>query len=259
MSTPSARKHGVSISGLGYYPNPLDPDPAVARVAVRPSQEGHPRRGEARPEERQHLRRPRLDEDGGRELAAVPQDLEAAHRLRRGSRHQDRHRELPDVLLARRMARRQEPRHHARHLAAHVQRHPLAELRPQLRPVALRPAADGPAQPAARVQAQALPPPRQGHDVHPERLNEVGIFAFPKEWHTPRIPGLGRHQLGAVHGGALRDRLRRPGVHRGRGRHLRQDTGRAEAGAPGRAECAGALSFEQRRREGAKKKGALSL
>jgi len=27
--------------------------------------------------------------------------------------------------------------------------------------------------------------------VHPERLNEVGVFAFPKEWHTPRIPGLG--------------------------------------------------------------------
>jgi len=27
--------------------------------------------------------------------------------------------------------------------------------------------------------------------VRPERLNEVGIFAFTKEWHTPRIPGLG--------------------------------------------------------------------
>ena len=27
--------------------------------------------------------------------------------------------------------------------------------------------------------------------VHPERLNEVGIFAFPKDWHTPRIPGFG--------------------------------------------------------------------
>ena len=27
--------------------------------------------------------------------------------------------------------------------------------------------------------------------VHPERLNEVGIFAVPKEWHTPRIPGFG--------------------------------------------------------------------
>ena len=27
-------KHGVSISGLGFYPNPLDPDPQVAKKAV---------------------------------------------------------------------------------------------------------------------------------------------------------------------------------------------------------------------------------
>ncbi len=27
--------------------------------------------------------------------------------------------------------------------------------------------------------------------IHRERLNDVGIFAFPKEWHTPRIPGFG--------------------------------------------------------------------
>jgi sugar phosphate isomerase/epimerase len=27
--------------------------------------------------------------------------------------------------------------------------------------------------------------------VHPERLNEVGVLAFPKLWHTPRIPGFG--------------------------------------------------------------------
>lgn len=27
--------------------------------------------------------------------------------------------------------------------------------------------------------------------VQAERLDEVGIFAFPKEWHTPRIPGFG--------------------------------------------------------------------
>ena len=27
-------KHGVTISGLGYYPNPLDPDPKVSRAAV---------------------------------------------------------------------------------------------------------------------------------------------------------------------------------------------------------------------------------
>jgi len=27
--------------------------------------------------------------------------------------------------------------------------------------------------------------------VHQARLNEVGVFGFPKEWHTPRIPGFG--------------------------------------------------------------------
>ena len=27
--------------------------------------------------------------------------------------------------------------------------------------------------------------------VHPEKLNETGVFAFPKEWHSPRIPGFG--------------------------------------------------------------------
>jgi len=48
-----------------------------------------------------------------------------------------------------------------------------------------------PISPLARVQAQVLPSPCQGHDCPPERLNEMGIFAFPKEWHTPRIPGLG--------------------------------------------------------------------
>src|SRR5262245_23245975 len=26
--------HGISLSGLGYYPNPLDPNPEVAKVAV---------------------------------------------------------------------------------------------------------------------------------------------------------------------------------------------------------------------------------
>ena len=29
-----ANEHGVGLSGLGYYPNPLDPDPAVAKTSV---------------------------------------------------------------------------------------------------------------------------------------------------------------------------------------------------------------------------------
>jgi sugar phosphate isomerase/epimerase len=27
--------------------------------------------------------------------------------------------------------------------------------------------------------------------VHADKLNDVGRFAFPKDWHTPRIPGYG--------------------------------------------------------------------
>src|SRR6187397_1505150 len=28
------QKHDVSLSGLGYYPNPLDPDPAISKRCV---------------------------------------------------------------------------------------------------------------------------------------------------------------------------------------------------------------------------------
>src|SRR6266436_753166 len=28
------RKYGITLSGLGYYPNPLDPDPTVSKQAV---------------------------------------------------------------------------------------------------------------------------------------------------------------------------------------------------------------------------------
>jgi len=27
--------------------------------------------------------------------------------------------------------------------------------------------------------------------IERERLNQTGIFSYPKEWHTPRIPGFG--------------------------------------------------------------------
>jgi sugar phosphate isomerase/epimerase len=36
--------------------------------------------------------------------------------------------------------------------------------------------------------------------VHAEKLNEVGIFAFPREWHTPRIPGFGEIDWGRFAG-----------------------------------------------------------
>ena len=32
--------------------------------------------------------------------------------------------------------------------------------------------------------------------IRRDRLNEVGVFAFPNEWHTPRIPGFGEIHWG---------------------------------------------------------------
>ena len=34
------RRHSVAISGLGYYPNPLDPDPAQTDPTISPKQPG---------------------------------------------------------------------------------------------------------------------------------------------------------------------------------------------------------------------------
>ena len=32
--------------------------------------------------------------------------------------------------------------------------------------------------------------------IHRDKLNEVGAFAPPNEWHTPRIPGYGEMDWG---------------------------------------------------------------
>ena len=52
---------GVAISGLGYYPNPLSPDPAEAADVHRAHPQGDRGRRAARPAGGEHVRRPRLD------------------------------------------------------------------------------------------------------------------------------------------------------------------------------------------------------
>jgi sugar phosphate isomerase/epimerase len=41
-------------------------------------------------------------------------------------------------------------------------------------------------------------------------LNEVGVFAFPKEWHQPRIPGFGEMDWGRFLGSLMETRYRGP-------------------------------------------------
>ena len=183
-----------SISGLGYYPNPLAPDAgrgrrstsSTSRPVIRAAAAAGRRRG-------QHVHRPRLDQDGRRTTGrASSRRLAAAGRVRRGARRPDRHRELPDALHRRRVAGRQEPAPQPGHLAAHVRRHPERELRPELRPLAPRLAADGLPEAAARVPRPHLPRPRQGRAGRPPSGSTTwASWPTPLEFHTPKLPGLG--------------------------------------------------------------------
>ena len=48
-----------------------------------------------------------------------------------------------------------------------------------------------PLRPLAEFKAKIFHVHAKDVQIRRDRLNEVGIFAFPKEWHVPRIPGFG--------------------------------------------------------------------
>ena len=188
----------VAISGLGYYPNLLSADRDRVRARGDAPPPGDRRRvgdGRGRGE---HVRRPQPGAVGGRQLAAVPGGLAAAHRPRRGPQREGRHRELPDALHPRRVARRQEPGDLAGDLAADVRGHPQPQLRPELRPVALRLAADGLPRPPGRVpRSRIFHVHAKDARIDRAALDQHGVLAYPKLWHTPKIPGLGDVRWGA--------------------------------------------------------------
>jgi sugar phosphate isomerase/epimerase len=68
-------ERGITISGLGYYPNPLHSRRGPPRGGDRPPDEGHHRRVDHGDRCRQHLRRRRPDAERGRELDAGAGDF----------------------------------------------------------------------------------------------------------------------------------------------------------------------------------------
>lgn len=184
-------RHGVALSGLGYYPNPLDPDAAVARVAV------------------EHLKKvikaaallglrnvntfvgrdwtKTVDENWPRFLKTWKPLIAFAedHGIRIGIENcpmfftRD---EWPGgknlattPVIWRRMFNdipsanfglNYDPSHFV--LQRMDPLSPLVEFKEKL----------------FHIHAKDML-------VHPEKLNDVGIFAVPKLWHTPRIPGFG--------------------------------------------------------------------
>ena len=189
--TALCRHYGVSISALGYYPNPLDPDPSVSQPAV------------------EHLKRviqaaeklglqnvntfvgrdwtKAIDDNWPRFLKTwkplirfaedhgVKIGIENCPMLFTGDEWPGGKnlattptiwRRMFNDIPSRNFGLNYDPSHFI--LQRMDPASPLREFRKKL----------------FHLHAKDL-------TVHPERLNETGIFAFPKEWHTPRIPGFG--------------------------------------------------------------------
>jgi sugar phosphate isomerase/epimerase len=184
------QEKGVSLSALGYYPNPLDPDPAVSKAAVdhlkkviraasmfglgansfvgcdwtRTIDENWPRflktwkpiikfaedQGVRIGIENCPMLFSRDEWPGGKNLATTP---EVWRRM---------FSDIPSDCFG----LNYDPSHFV--LQRMDPLSPLKEFKSKL----------------FHLHAKDM-------IVHPERLNEVGVFAFPKKWHTPRIPGFG--------------------------------------------------------------------
>ena len=166
-STRSPRRAWRS-PGLGYYPNPLHPDPAHRAEVI-----GHLRHVITAAEKMgvplvntfMGADGAKNQDDNWEEALRVWPDIVA---VRRGPRAQDHHRELPDAVQLRRVAGRPQPRDDAADLAPDpraVGRHDRA----QLRPVAPDPPDDRHPALHPRVRAAHPPRPGQGPDDRPRR------------------------------------------------------------------------------------------
>ena len=100
---------GLTISGLGYYPNPLHPDRAHRAMVIDHLRQVIGRGREDGRSARQHVHGRRRREDPGAELGRRPPGLAGHRGLRPGSRPPDHDRELPDALQLRRVAGRAQP------------------------------------------------------------------------------------------------------------------------------------------------------
>jgi sugar phosphate isomerase/epimerase len=183
--------YGVSISGLGYYPNPLDPDPAVSKKAV------------------DHLKQVILAAEKlglenantfvGRDWTKTvdenwPRFLKIwkpliafaeAHGIKVGIENcpmffsRDEWPGGKNLATTPVIWRRMFNDIPSSHFGLNYD--PSHFVLQQMDPL----------RPLREFKRKLFHLHAKDMIVHPERLDEVGIFACPKEWHTPRIPGFG--------------------------------------------------------------------
>jgi sugar phosphate isomerase/epimerase len=186
-----AARHGVAISGLGYYPNPLDPDPAVSRQAVT------------------HLRKviraastlglDRVNTFVGRDWTRSvdenwPRFLKTwcpliayaeEHGVRIGIENcpmlftRDEWPGGKNLATSPAIWRRMFSDIPSRHFGLNYDPSHLVLQHMD------------PARPLREFRDRIFHFHAKDVRIDRDRMNEVGVFAFPLEWHQPRIPGYG--------------------------------------------------------------------
>lgn len=185
------RRYGITLSALGYYPNPLDPDPVVSRKAV------------------EHLKRvivatqrlglkntntfvgrdwtQTIDENWPRFLRVWKPIIAFAedHGVKIGIENcpmlftRDEWPGGKNLATAPVIWRRMFSDIPSRNFGLNYD--PSHFILQQMDPVS----------PLREFSKKLFHLHAKDLTVHRDRLNETGVFAVPKEWHTPRIPGFG--------------------------------------------------------------------
>lgn len=202
--------HGVSLSGLGYYPNPLDPDPEVSRKATS------------------HLKLvikaaallglPTINTFVGRDWTQTvdenwPRFLKTWRPLIAFAEDHDIRIGIENCPML--FTRDEWPGGKNLFTTPVIWRRAFSDIPSQHFGLNYDPSHFvlqhmDPASPLLEFQDKLFHLHAKDVKYHHDRLNEVGAFAFPSEWHRPRIPGYGEMDWAKFMGALMETNYRGP-------------------------------------------------
>jgi sugar phosphate isomerase/epimerase len=202
--------HGVSLSGLGYYPNPLDPDPEVSRKAVS------------------HLKLvikaaallglPTINTFVGRDWTQTvdenwPRFLKIWRPLIAFAEDHDIRIGIENCPML--FTRDEWPGGKNLFTTPVIWRRAFSDIPSQHFGLNYDPSHFvlqhmAPASPLCEFQDKLFHLHAKDVKYRHDRLNEVGAFAFPSEWHRPRIPGYGEMDWAKFMGALMETTYRGP-------------------------------------------------